>query len=279
MKKLKLLSLLLLSVIFVNCEKEEQKTYDGKALLTFPSKTASVGVLLGAVSSDFEVIFGTLVEAPGAVVTLAPMPLLAGDTAVPAVLGVDYTIATSTITLGGGLRHKFVVKFLESGATLAGKKVMFRISSPTIPVAIFNENVAITARLLCPVEATQFVGNYRIVETSPLVDGPTLSSGTIVAVSVIAGSPGGGGRTFRTAHYPTYCPGLMSFNFDLSCGRIVVRPNLGGLCNCSGPNVMGPATVSTTYVAGATDFTLRFTNDVGNTCGPAVQTTYSFTKQ
>jgi len=160
MKNIKLLSLLLLSVIFVNCSKEDEKRYDGKALLTFEKSTAAVGVIIGTGSSDLEITFGTLVAAPGAAVTIAPAPLAAGDNAVPAVLGVDYTIASSTITLDGGLTHKFVVKFLEGGATQVGKKVLFKISSPTVPNAIFNQTVAVTVKAACA-EASKVNLNIR----------------------------------------------------------------------------------------------------------------------
>ena len=280
MRNFKLLSLLLLSVIFVNCEKENEKTYDGKALLTFANKTEAIDVLAGSGSRDLEIIFGSLVPSAGSTVTISAVPLDATDTAIPALLGVDYTIAASTITLNGDLRSKFVVKFLESGAIQAGKKVVFKLSSPGVENAKFNETVAVIVRLSCPVLATQFAGNYLIQETTPFVDGPTLSTGTIVALSVIPGSTGGAGRTFRTKHYPDYCAPLFDFNFDLTCNRIIARPNQAGICNCSGTgNRIGPATVSTSYVDGATNFTLRFTNDVAGNCGPAVQTTYSFTKQ
>lgn len=149
MKNIKLLSILVLSIVFFSCEKEEEKTYDGKALLTFEKKVDALEVITGTGSKDLEIIFGTLVSAPGATVTIAPIPLPAGDTAVPALQGVDYTIASSTITLDGGLRHKFVIKFLETGATQIGKKVLFKLTSPTINNAIFNDMLAVTVRRGC----------------------------------------------------------------------------------------------------------------------------------
>lgn len=52
----------------------------------------------------------------------------------------------------------FTVKILEKGATSAGKKVVFSLSSPTIENAVFDQEYTLTVSLTCPVSG--FYGEF-----------------------------------------------------------------------------------------------------------------------
>lgn len=124
-----------------------------------------------------------------------------------------------------------------------------------------------------------FVGDYLIEEITPLVDGYTLDSGTVVAVY----ETGVGERGFMTANYVSYCSTPMEFLFELNdiCGQILI-PGEGNQsnCSCGGNLFFTSATTPTSFdPADDTYFELTFTNDAFSDCGPPNQTTYTFTKQ
>lgn len=142
-----------------------------------------------------------------------------------------------------------------------------------------KNQVTISIFKSCPLSTTSFTGGYLINELTPFVDGPTLDNGSVVQLTVINGSSLG--RTFMTRNYPNYCSPLRAFNFDLICGEVKVRPDQPSTCQCTAAGLFfGPATTPSTFNPDDDSyFELTFTNDVTGNCSPAVQTTYSFTKQ
>lgn len=275
-KFLKLLPLFAL-VFLIGCDKDKgEVAYEGDALLNFSFTTSQVFVLEGTGYSDVEISYGVVKPVAGNH-TVTLVPDVENSTAVQ---GVDYEIVDATDELSNGETvSTFTVRFLESGATLAGKDAVFKVQSSTLPNAVFNTTHTVTVKITCPVEPTKFVGSYLIEQLSPYVDGPTLDDGSVITLNVIAGSASG--RTFMTRNYPTYCAPLRAFNFDLICGDVIVRPSQPSTCQCTAAGLFfGPATVPSNYdISDDSVFELTFTDDVTSNCGPPAQTTYRFTKQ
>ncbi len=156
------------------------------------------------------------------------------------------------------------------------KKLVLEVSSVDNGVVSTSE-FSVNLFLVCPIPDGAFTGSYLIEQTSPYVDGPTLSTGTIVTVTATDNDS----RTFQTEAYPNYCSGtFFAFNFDLVCGAIKV-PNLNTTCSCGNATdwFTGATTPETYNVNDDSSFLLTFTDDTQNNCGSAVQTTYKFTKQ
>lgn len=267
------------SLFLIGCDDSDKGmvVYGGENRLTFSKGTStSVFVVEGTNETLTKVYYGPLKATAGSH-SVKLVPNTAESTAV---LGVDYVLVNDTDQLvDGEIEGSFVVRFLESGATLEGKTVVFNLESSTLPVASFNSSYSVNVKLTCPVDETKFVGAYLIQELTPYVDGPTLNDGQVVQVSLIDGSTSG--RTFMTQNYPNYCSPLREFNFDLVCGSVVVRANQRSTCQCTTAGLFfGPATVNSTFNANDDSyFEMTFTNDVTGNCSPATQTTYSFTKQ
>lgn len=270
-------SLLVAASLFLfSCADDDngQLAYNGDAQLSFLKSTDQAILLLGGGDKSIEVGFGTIVP-----VTASHSVTLSVDTDnSTAVENVDFQIVNPTVQVAAGeVISNFDVVLLESAATTLGKTVVFKLTSPTLATASFNNSLLLNVSITCPVAPTMFVGDYLIQEITPLVDGPTLSSGEIVTLSAISGSPTG--RTFQTKNFPNYCSSLMSFNFDIICQNTVSR-SMQGNCSCAGNYFFGPAIVDSTIDAEDDSvFELTFTNDVESDCGNPVQTTYQFIKQ
>lgn len=280
MKNLKFLKIASTFILLVlaGCGSDDkgELVYKGDSLLQFAKSTNEVFIVEGSGTLDVEIPYGVLKNAVGSH-TVNLVPDAVNSTAI---LGTDYTIVSGSDELTSGEANgKFTIKLLEGPATLAGKTAVFTVSSSTLDSAVFNNSHALTIKLTCPVSETSFVGNYLIEELTPYVDGPTLDDGSVVTLSVIAGSTSG--RTFMTKNYPNYCSPLRAFNFDLVCGEVIVRPNQASTCQCTAAGLFfGPAIVPGSYTIGNDSmFELAFTNDVTGNCGTAVQTRYRFTKQ
>ncbi|WP_459211054.1 hypothetical protein [Aquimarina rhabdastrellae] len=141
---------------------------------------------------------------------------------------------------------------------------------------VFNSPFEYSSSVSCPLDENLFIGNYLIEQTSPFVDGPTLSHNTVVELSASSGSS----RSFQTSNYPLYCSTPNTFTIDFVCGEIIV-PQQDSNCVCGdGGNWFGPAVVSTTYDPNDdSGFTITFTDDAQSDCASPAQTSYKFTKQ
>tara|TARA_R110002167_G_scaffold23464_9_gene83281 strand:- start:1879 stop:2826 length:948 start_codon:yes stop_codon:yes gene_type:complete len=158
-----------------------------------------------------------------------------------------------------------------------GRRFSFAQNSGTLTGSFFASPFLYTPGVTCPVEATQFVGDYLIEQTTPYVDGPSLSDGTVV--SLVVGSTSVE-RIFQTANYALYCSTLAPFTINFICGEIAV-PNQNSNCVCAdgGDWFTDPIVRSTYDPNDDSVFEVTFTDDTQSDCGSPVQTTYKFTKQ
>ena len=211
------------------------------------------------------------------------------------------TLASSTFTTGefGLPRVSYAITLAEMLSTLSvneadldggdqfsirfelvlsdGRRFSFAQNSGTLTGSYFSSPFLYTPGVTCPVEETQFVGDYLIEQTTAYVDGPTLSDGTVV--SLVIGSTSVE-RIFQTANYALYCSTLAPFTINFVCGEIAV-PNQNSNCVCAdGGDWFTDPIVRSTYDANDDSvFEVTFTDDTQSDCGSPVQTTYRFTKQ
>jgi hypothetical protein len=145
-----------------------------------------------------------------------------------------------------------------------------------------GEALTITLQQFCETPPTTFfTGRYLIEQTTPEVDGPTLSTGQIVDVILEPTDSTTLIRKFLTQNYNLYCTGYNYFYVDLSCNKITVLDQ-DSSCGCSdATDWFGAATVSSTYDVAQGDDVLyvSFTDDQYSDCGTPTTTTYKFTKQ
>ncbi len=183
------------------------------------------------------------------------------------------TLGVAESDLDGG--DQFSVRF-ELVLT-DGRRFSFAQNSGTLTGSYFASPFLYTPGVTCPVEDTQFVGNYLMEQITAEVDGFTLSSGTITTLTVGDTSVE---RVFDTFNYPTYCGTNNPFKFELVCGEVVV-PNQNSNCACGdGGDWFTDATVRSTYdINDDSVFEVTFTDDAQSNCSSPVQTTYRFTKQ
>ncbi len=158
-----------------------------------------------------------------------------------------------------------------------GRRFSSAQNSGTLTQTFFASPFLYTPTVTCQVTANQFVGNYLIEQTTPYVDGPTLSDGTVVTLVVGTTSVE---RVFQTANYAAYCSTLAPFKFNLECGKVSI-PNQSSNCVCaSGDDWFTDPLVKSTYdINDDSVFEITFTDDAQSDCGSPTQTTYRFTKQ
>lgn len=274
MKKLNFLKIGLLSlfVITLSCDNgdDNQVKYEGESLLHFNKSSESVAIVNGGDNVDVNIEYSTIAPVSGN----STVSLVFDQDKSTAVLNEDFIIVGDDQISAGEVNGTLVVRYLSSSSALSTVAV-FNLQSNSLAKATFKQEFTINSTLTCPVPSTSFVGNYLIEEITPFVDGPTLSHNTIVALTATSNS----GRTFMTANFPNYCSSLMSFNFDLVCGKTVSN-TMQGNCSCNGNYFFTEATTNSSYnVSDDSVFELTFTNDSESDCGSPVQTTYRFTKQ
>ena len=145
-----------------------------------------------------------------------------------------------------------------------------------------GEQLTITLQQFCETPPTTFfTGSYLIEQTTPEVDGPTLSTGQIVEVILEPTDTTTLVRKFLTQNYNLYCTGYNYFYLNLACNKITVIDQ-DSYCGCSDPtDWFGPAATNNTYDVSEGDDVLyvSFTDDQYGDCGTPTTTTYKFTKQ
>lgn len=142
--------------ILSSCEKQDDVFYEGDSQLQF-NKTASATqtVESGAVTAEALIEYGTLSPVSGTHQVQLVYDA-AKSTAVP---GVHFTLANGGVSeiTAGQVISNFKVNVLESGATPVPKVAVFHLSSPTLPLASFGQEFALTMSLRCPVNV--FLGS------------------------------------------------------------------------------------------------------------------------
>jgi hypothetical protein len=190
--------------------------------------------------------------------------------------GVDYSLTSNSVTIPGGEYFGTVsIQGIFDGTTPTGSTLILKLTGED---AMVSNQYTLTLVQACPLEA-DFAGNYLIEELTPYVDGPTLATGTVIAVYKISGFEFR--RGFASANYVNYCSTPKEFIFELKCGNVnIPDPGNQSNCSCGGNLYFTNATTPSTYdLADDSYFEVTFTNDAYSDCGAPAQTTYSFTKQ
>ena len=156
--------LTIFAVMFLvnSCRNDGELAYTGDSLLLFtaPQSSAKAVIASGGGNSVYNVTFGVTktLESDGDVTLVVDA---ANSTAKE---GVDFTIANKTTTLkAGSATGSIPVTLLESGATLAGKSIAFKLQSNTLKSAKFNQDLKLNITLACDFVNTKFNGNYKVV--------------------------------------------------------------------------------------------------------------------
>lgn len=161
MKKLIYLSFaFLLSFFIASCE-GDNVTYDGESFLHFSAaSSAKVFVKKGSGGENLIVKYGTISGVKGT----HNVKLVVDAQNSTAKEGVDFTILNNNVSeiKDGEVVGEFVIKALESGATLAGKKVVFKLQSSTLKNAVFSSAFTLEIALSCPYNQSFFNGNYKV---------------------------------------------------------------------------------------------------------------------
>ena len=151
-----------MSFLINSCRGDGEVAYNGDSLLLFnaPQNSDKAFVVQGTGSADYNLMYGVAkqVSADSDVTVEVDK---ANSTAVE---GVDYSIPNKTVTLKAGTATGVIpITLLEGGATLAGKKVAFKLKSNSLTLAKFNQSFVLTLSLTCPFVNTKFTGNYSVV--------------------------------------------------------------------------------------------------------------------
>lgn len=151
MKKLKILSLLVLSIVFSNCSESDGQLEYGRENLLFFDKTQTKKVVLDG-SSDFVIIpieFAT-VKAPSSSYQVKLVYDAESSTALP---GVDFDVVNDVVTVEAGEFYgSFDVKFYDATAVALGKKAVFILESSDIDSATFKNKMQVNVSLSCQLE-------------------------------------------------------------------------------------------------------------------------------
>jgi len=158
-----------------------------------------------------------------------------------------------------------------------GRRYSFADNTGTLTGSFFSSPFLYTPTVTCPVSSDSFVGEYLIEQISAEIDGPTLSTGTVVTLEVGETSVA---RVFQTANYPLYCSALRDFTIELICGEInIPNQNSGCACGDGGDWFTNPTVKETYDPEDDSVFLVTFTDDTQADCASPAQTTYRFTKQ
>ena len=256
----KILYLFVVSAIFTSCNRDVIDTnLDHDNTLFFSSTDGSLFVEEGAGNTFDVVVAATAVAGSDTPYTITI------DESSTAVEGVDYTMAaTTTLLSAGDIVTSFGIVADFANAEIAGKTVVFNLTSESSSVAETNQ-YTLNLIKLCPVTAA-FTGNYEIAaSTNGIFDSPTFGIGNTVTLSV-------GATQLDRAMATNIYPGLgafpdMVFNFALVCGNVVVPGLQETGVGCGGSTTLGPA--ATTGSFDSTDdsvMTVIFTDDEEGQC-------------
>ncbi len=162
MKSLKILSILLLSLVFSNCSDDSngQKGYTGENYLIFnKGDQQKMRVSPDTGFENHQLTFGTLRASSSSY----QVKLVYDAVSSTAVLGVDFDIVSDVVTVEAGqVFGAFDIKVYEEPAISLGKKAYFTLESSEIENAEFNNLVEVTFYLSCQVELDVFPLEYDV---------------------------------------------------------------------------------------------------------------------
>ena len=272
----KVLFLLSSIILFGSCNETEPVIYDpnsSQGLLYFSRTTADLAIEIDATGSLTVPLNVSNLSNVDRVVTIAIDNDL--STADPS----NYTLQSTSITIPAGeYSADVVIDGVDNTVEITPELLVINIVDFSDAAASVNFSpLEVSVYQVCPIPAGAFVGDYLIEEITPYVDGPTLNDGMVVELVEVTNNS----RYFVTGNYIDYCSTTMEFNFSLVCGDVVAARDQRSTCACTTDGLFfGPSVVSSTYdVNDDSVFELTFNNDVTADCGPAVETTYRFTKQ
>ena len=163
MKKLFSIFTILSLTFFINsCGKSDELSFNGDSLLLFtaPQNSDNATVIKGGANTTYNVKFGVLKQ----VASDSDVTLVVDNTKSTAKEGIDYTIASKTVTLKAGTSTGIIpITLLPGNAILAGKSIVFSLVSNSLKNAGFNQNFTLNVALACPFVNTNFSGNYKVV--------------------------------------------------------------------------------------------------------------------
>lgn len=166
----KFFSLLLVALLIVGCSREDEKVYDGDKQLHFLDKNeVDEFVLLNTNSKDVSIPYGTM----GPVTGNHTVKLVVDAANSTAVEGTDFTIVKGTDELSNGENGgEFEVRINEPAFGTA-KKVVFKISSTTLPNAVYNQSYVLNWKLQCMF--SDLIGSSVFENTGWWLDGGSQS--------------------------------------------------------------------------------------------------------
>lgn len=278
---IKLLTISLSLLVFMGCEEEfERITFDGDGtFLSFAaSNPSSVPVNVGeSATVAMTISTSTLSDAARTYTLVIDTDATTANTS-------NFTLPASVTIPAGSYFGEFdLVVTDDDNLDSTSKNIVFSLGG--VDNVSMDSNVAsVSIFEVCPVPETFFTGMYLIEEITPLVDGPTLSDGSIVEVTLNEDDSSGLGRVFQTEYYPDYCSGTFApFVVNLVCNEIL-SISQDNLCNCGdGAGWFGPLAPGSNSTYSLTDgddvIEVTFLNDINANCAPVETTTYRFTKQ
>lgn len=266
-----LFKILTISFLLTACGEFEPVVYDtvnGQLLASFAATTSDLAVVIddeGSVDVQINVTTASSEDRTIGVSVDASSTAAAENYVVPSTVTIPANQYTGTLTIQG----------IDNSVETTAETIVLMLD-PVEGAVVSTSPHVINIYQICPVPSDYFVGDYLIEQTTPYIDGPTLSDGSVVTVSA-----NGTRRTFQSENYPQYCGGTFrTFTINLVCNEIIVPPN-GTSCACSQfDEWYAPAINPETYdLADDTVIFVTFTDDVLGDCGTPAQTTYRFTKQ
>jgi len=277
----KLLMCLSILLAFSSCEKEFERT-------TFNPSDAN-DTFLSFSSANTTAFPVNVDESDILEIVIQTSTLSSNDRTFTVLLDEELTNANesnfelpSTVTIPADSYFGTIGVNIIDNEFLTGEAKTIAISLGGVDNVFMDSNLfSVNIFEVCPVDENFFVGTYLMEQVSDLVDGPTLSTGTIVEVQINEDDETGLSRMFSTQHYPDYCPDFTPFIVNLFCNEFIV-PVQNSLCFCnSGDSWFGPAETPDTYsiTEGDDELFISFADDVQADCGATVVTRYKFTKQ
>lgn len=160
MKILKYLSIPIFALMLTSCEGPDDAVYEGDNFVSFAATSSEATVIKGSTSREVTVSYTTLSEAKAN----TEVKISVDTNNSTAVEGVDFKIINKTDNLAAGQKiGNFRIQLLESGALETQKVITFKISSPTVSNAVFNQIHTLKYSLECPFNMSGFTGTYKVV--------------------------------------------------------------------------------------------------------------------
>jgi hypothetical protein len=144
----------------VACKYDDEPIYEGDNFVSFAATSSEATVVKGSTSREVTIPYTTLSEAKANTEVKISVDINNST----AVEGTDFKIINATDNLPAGQKvGNFRIQLLESGATQTPKVIAFKISSPTVSTAIFNQTHTLEYSLECPFNMSLFTGTYKVV--------------------------------------------------------------------------------------------------------------------